>query len=89
MNKWILLSWSIFLIFLGSIFYLSHHVPEKSDDSIVRQYRISVNENALISARDERTKQEPSKVQVEATATTPEVKAATPDEAITINKVQQ
>ena len=101
MNKWIFLAWVIFLGFIGSIFYLAQRVPERiDDDSIVKQYKIEVNESALVSAKDERTPPEAETKKEEAEAITqvsvPAPAVATDTvaeenkkvEEISVNKVQ-
>lgn len=81
MNKWIFASWTIFFLFLGSVLYLGNKVPENSDDSIVKQYKIVVNDDAIVAAKDERTK-------VEKNVSTPIVTNVAEADPITVDKVE-
>ena len=81
MNKLMFVSWTVFLLFLGSILYLGNKVPENNDDSIVKQYKIVVNDDAIVAAKDERTK-------IEKTTSAPIITNELEADPVTVDKVE-
>ena len=53
MMKLLAILWMVFLGSVGSIIWLGNNVPEDEDDSIVKQYKIVVNQHTAADAKDE------------------------------------
>lgn len=53
MMKLLGILWMVFFGTLGSIIWLGNNVPEDEDDSIVKQYKIVINQYTAADAKDE------------------------------------
>ena len=54
MKKLLVVAWCILFIVVGGLVWLGNNVPENDDDSIVRQYKIVVNDETTINAKTEK-----------------------------------
>ena len=54
MKKLLVVAWLILFIVVGGLVWLGNSVPENYDDSIVRQYKIVVNDETTINAKTEK-----------------------------------
>lgn len=54
MRKLLVVAWCILFIAVGGLVWFGNNVPENYDDSIIRQYKIVVNDETTINAKIEK-----------------------------------
>lgn len=57
MNKKIAFVWIIFIAFISAAIWLENEAPKEKEDSIIKHYKIVVNEDSISSAKVETTNQ--------------------------------
>lgn len=60
MSKTMVFAWGAFICFVSTILWCGNNIPENygEDDSVTKQYKITVNDSSIINAVDETKKQD-------------------------------